>query len=131
MPADPSNGFQSVLSVFMEKFLQEKHACGYDYHEPTRILRRLDNFLVEEGLTAYELPGSIARKWLAKKAHESAGTQRQRITLVRHFSRFLLRLGYSAYVPRFHISCTKHIDFCPKNASRRRASQVLSGSGQA
>jgi len=61
MPNDPSNaGFQSVLAGFMEKFLQEKHACGYAYHEPTRLLRRLDEFLVQEGLAAHELPRSVA-----------------------------------------------------------------------
>jgi hypothetical protein len=50
MPTDPSNPpFQSVLASFMEKFLQEKHACGYAYQEPTRILRRLDDFLVQGG----------------------------------------------------------------------------------
>jgi len=65
MPNDPSNApFQSVLASFMETFLQEKHACGYGYHEPTRILRRLDDYLVQEGLTTHELPRSIARKWL-------------------------------------------------------------------
>jgi integrase/recombinase XerD len=114
MSTDPSNGFQSVLSVFMKKFLQEKHVCGYDYHEPTRILRRLDNFLVQEGLTTYELPGSIARKWLAKKAHESAGTQHQRIIVVRHFSRFLLRLGYSAYVPDSTLAARNPSTFVPR-----------------
>ena len=72
MPADPSNRFQSVLSGCMEKFLQEKHACGYAYREPTRILRCLDKFLVQEGLATCELPRSIALKWLAKQAHESA-----------------------------------------------------------
>jgi integrase/recombinase XerD len=114
MRADPSNGFQSVLSAFMEKFLQEKHACGYAYHEATRILRRLDNFLVQEGLTTQELPGSIARKWLAKKAHESAGTQRQRIAVTRHFSRFLLRLGYSAYVPDSTLAARNRSSFTPR-----------------
>ena len=131
MPTDPSNRFQSVLSAFMEKFLQEKHACGYAYHEPTRILRRLDDFLVQEGLATHELPGSVARKWLAKKAHESAGTQQQRITVVRHFSRFLLRLGYSAYVPDSTLAARNPIDFCAQNADRRRASKVLSGRGRA
>src|SRR5262250_2234656 len=67
MPADSANRFQSLLSACMEKFLLEKHACGYAYREQTRILRHLDNFLVQEGLATYELPGSIARKWLAKK----------------------------------------------------------------
>ena len=96
MPTDPCHAFQSVLSACLEKFLQEKHAGGYDYHEPARILRHLDNLLVQEGLTTYELPSSVARKWLAKKAHESARTHLQRITVTRQFSKFLLRLGYSA-----------------------------------
>ena len=117
MPADPSNGFQSVLSACMEKFLQEKHACGYAYHELTRVLRHLDHFLVEEGLATYELPGSTARKWLAKKAHESGRTQQQRITLVRQFSRFLLRLGYSAYVPDSTLAARNRSTFVPRMLS--------------
>ena len=100
MPNDAfRTGFQSVLAPFMQQFIQEKHACGYAYHEPTRILHRLDEFLVQEGLATRELPGPVARKWLSKKPHESTRTQQQRITLVRHFSRFLLRAGYPAYVP--------------------------------
>jgi integrase/recombinase XerD len=117
MPADSSRGFQSVLSACMEKFLQEKHACGYDYREATRILRQLDNFLVQEGLATCELPGPIARKWLAKKAHESAQTQRHRITLVRQFSRFLLRLGYSAYVPDSTLAARNRSSFIPRMLS--------------
>jgi len=115
MPNDASNtGFQSVLAPLMDKFLQEKHACGYAYHEPTRILRRLDDFLVQEGLAADELPRSVARKWLAKKAHESARTQQQRITLVRHFSRFLLRAGYPAYVPDSTLAARNPSTFVPR-----------------
>jgi site-specific recombinase XerD len=118
MPNDASNpGFQSVLAPFMEKFLQEKHASGYTYHEPARILRRLDDALVQEGLAARELPRSIARKWLAKKTHESARTQQQRITVVRHFSRFLLRLGHSAYVPDSTLAARNPSSFIPRMLS--------------
>jgi integrase len=87
----------------MEQFLQEKHACGYQYHEPTRLLRRLDDFLCQEGLTTDELPRSLVHKWVAKRAHESARTQQQRLMVVRQFSRFLVRHGYPAYVP----DCTR------------------------
>ena len=115
MSTDPSNApFQSVLAGFMEKFLQEKRACGYAYHEPARILRRLDDFLIQEGLARCELPRAIARKWLAKKAHESARTQQQRVTVVRHFSRFLLRLGYSAYVPDSTLAARNPSTFVPR-----------------
>jgi len=114
MPTDPSPAFQRVLSACLEKLLQEKHTCGYDYHEPTRILRHLDNFLVQEGLTTYALPSSIVRKWLAKKAHESARTHRQRITVTRQFSRFLWRLGYSAYVPDSTLAARHPSTFVPR-----------------
>jgi integrase/recombinase XerD len=118
MPNDASNAtFQSILAPFMDKFLQEKHACGYAYHEPTRILRHLDDFLVQEALATHELPRSVARKWLAKKTHESASTQQHRITLVRHFSRFLLRLGYPAYVPDSTLAARNPSSFTPRMLS--------------
>lgn len=108
MPNDASNnGFQSILAPFMDHFLQEKHACGYAYHEPIRLLHRLDDFLVRAGLATLELPRSVARDWLAKKPHESAATQQQRITLVRQFSRFLLQAGYPAYVPDSTLAARK------------------------
>src|SRR5437763_8009360 len=114
MPTDPCNEFQSVLSVCMEKFVLAKHACGYAYRGPARMLRHLDKFFVQEGLSTCELPGPIARKWLAKKAHESVQTQEQRITLVRQFSKFLLCLGYSAYVPDSTLTARTPATFVPR-----------------
>jgi site-specific recombinase XerD len=114
MPADPSNGFQSVLSALMEKFLQEKHACGYAYHEEARTLWNLDKLLVQKGLATHELPRSMAQEWLAKKPHESARTQQLRITLVRQFSRFLLRFGHSAYVPDSTLAARNRSTFVPR-----------------
>src|SRR5947208_2431810 len=107
-------GFQSVLAALMETFLQEKHACGYAYQEPTRILRRLDEFLVQEGVVRPEFPRCVAQQWLAKKPHESARTQQQRITLVRHFARFLVRLGYPAYVPDATVAARHPSHFVPR-----------------
>ena len=114
MPTDSSHDFQSVLSPCMEKFLHEKHACGCAYQEQARILRQLDKLLVQEGLATCELPAPMARKWLAKKPHESVETQRPRFTLVRQFSRFLLRLGYSAYVPDSTLAARNRSTFVPR-----------------
>lgn len=114
MPSDASNtGFQSVLAPLMNRFLQEKRACGYAYHEPFRILHRLDDFLVQQGLETLELPRGLARNWLAKKPHESASTQQQRITIVRQFSKFLLTAGCPAYVPDSTVAARKCI-FVPR-----------------
>ncbi len=114
MPSDASNAeFQSVLAPLMDRFLQEKRACGYAYHEPFRILHRLDDFLVQEGLETLELPRGLARNWLAKKPHESASTQQQRITVFRQFSKFLLTAGCPAYVPDATVAARKSI-FVPR-----------------
>jgi integrase/recombinase XerD len=126
MPNDPSNApFQSVLAPFMDRFLQEKHACGYRYHEPTRILRHLDHFLLQEGLTSCELPRSIAQKWLAKRTHESPRTQQQRIMVVRQFSRFLCRLGYSAYVPDSTLAPRGQSSFTPRIRTHEEIRKLL------
>jgi integrase/recombinase XerD len=118
MPNDASNiGFRSVLTPFMDRFVQEKHSCGYAYYEPTRILHRLDDFLLQEGLATLELPRSLVRKWLAKRPHESASTQQHRITLVRHFSGFLLRSGYPAYVPDSTLTARNPPTFVPRMLS--------------
>jgi integrase len=110
-------GFQSVLAPLMNQFVQEKHVCGYAYHEPIRLLHRLDDFLVQERLTTLELPRSLTRKWLAKKPHESAKTQQPRIIVVRHFARFLLRAGYPAYVPESILAARNPATFVPRMLS--------------
>ena len=115
MPTDASNiGFQSVLAPFMDQFLQEKHACGYTYQESTRILHRLDDFLVQEGLATLELPRSIAGNWLAKKLHESPTTQQHRIILVRHFSRFCCKPAIPRMCPTPHCLLAIHGLMCPE-----------------
>lgn len=126
MPSDPSSAqFQSILAPFMDRFLQEKNACGYQYHEPTRILRRLDDFLFQEGLRSCELPRSIAQRWLAKRTHENPRTHQQRIMVVRQFSRFLCRIGYSAYVPDSTLAPREQSSFAPRILTHEEIRKLL------
>ena len=98
----------------MTRFLKEKHACGYSYAEPTRLLHRLDDLLVQEKQTAIELPRSAVWNWLAKRSSESASSHQQRVIVVRHFSRFLLRTGHTAYVPDCRLSGHARTRFVPR-----------------
>lgn len=120
-----SSGFQSILAPLMEKFLQEKRSCGYRYHEESRILRHLDNFVSKEGLMRVELPGPVAKKWLSKTTHESSRTHQQRITVVRQFSRFLCRLGYCAYVPDSTLTTRNNTNFVPRILTREEIGKLL------
>lgn len=46
--------FQSILAPFLEKFIQEKRACGYQYDEQTRVLGHVDLFLSGKELKSTE-----------------------------------------------------------------------------
>ena len=117
MSADASSiNFQSILAPFMGDFLREKRSCGYAYADPARILHRLDDFLVQQGLETLALPRCLAQTWLARTNHESVATQQRRATLLRQFSKFLLRVGYSAYVPD-SIPGTRSALFVPRMLS--------------
>ena len=90
--------FKSPLSEFLEKFINEKQACGYKYYAETKLLESFDQFLVQEKLINIELPEGLVKHWVAKREHGSAGTQRHRIGIVRQFSEFLVQLDYPAYI---------------------------------
>jgi site-specific recombinase XerD len=98
----------------MTLFVQEKQACGYRYNEEIRQLALFDHFLFDAGLQGSELPRSIARQWLAKRFHESAGTHQHRITVVRQFAKFMIRLGYSAYIPEGGLVAREARSFVPR-----------------
>jgi len=114
MPADSPNGFQSVLSVCMEKIPSGKVRLRIRLSGGDSNLAALDTFGAG-GAATCELPGPIARKWLAKKSARKCTNQRHRITLVRQFSRFCCA-GYSAYVPDFTLATRNRSTLRAQNA---------------
>ena len=90
--------FKSILAPLLEQYIQEKRACGYRYQVGAEGLAQLDRYLFECKLDTLELPKPLTLLWIAKRHHESQSTQQHRICLIRQFARFLIRLGYPAYV---------------------------------
>jgi integrase len=122
--------FQSILAPLLEKFIQEKRACGYRYDEGTRILGHFDRFLSGNELKSTELPRSLTKQFLSKQAHESSSTHRHRITLVRQFALFLIRLGYSAYVPDLTLVARERASFTPRILTQDEIRQLLQAADQ-
>lgn len=117
--------FQSNLAKFMDKFIQEKKACGYRYDEETRILGHFDRFLSDNEIKGSELPRVVTKKWLSKTIYESSGTHKHRITVVRQFAKFLLRLGYPAYVPDSTLASRERSSFSPHILTHEEIRKLL------
>ena len=110
----PTRSGQSPLGSLMAQFIEEKQACGYGYVAESALLGRLDRFLVGHGLSEPALPRDLVEQWVAKRPHESPGTQQLRFRLTRHFATFLTHQGYSAYVPDSHRMPKRRSNFVPR-----------------
>lgn len=122
--------FHSIFAPLLEKFIQEKRACGYRYDEGTRILGHFDRLLSGNELRSTELPRSLTKQFLSKRAHESTGTHRHRITIIRQFATFLLRLGYSAYVPDLTLVARERSSFTPRILTQEQIRTLLQAADQ-
>ena len=118
-------GGHSPLAPLMEQFVQEKRACGYRYVENALILRRFDAFLCQQGLQRCELSKSLSWQWLAKQPHENANTQLGRISVVRQFAMFLVRMGHPADVPDRAIGAKAATYFIPRILTHDEIRRVI------
>jgi len=118
-------GGHSPLAPLMEQFVQEKRACGYRYVENALILRRFDAFLCQQGLQRCELSKSLNWQWLAKQPHENANTQLGRISVVRQFAMFLVRMGHPADVPDRAIGAKAATYFIPRILTHDEIRRVI------
>lgn len=125
MSAEQETRFQSALAPLMEQFVQEKRACGCRYRSSAELLACFDRFLANQALPPMELPGSVARKWLAKQPHESAATQQHRISIVRQFTQFMCRQGYRADVPHRLLGAKSAASFSPRILTHAEVEQLL------
>jgi integrase len=128
--ANEQAAFHSALAPLMERFLAEKHACGYGYREEARCLRCFDRFLSDEGLASMELPRRLARKWLSRNGSEHPRTQQARITLVRQFATFLCRIGYPAYIPDATLGTRRCPDYVPRIFTQSEIQMLLAAADQ-
>jgi len=109
----PTLAFHSGLAPWLEKFIAEKHVCGYKYATEAKELRRLDRFLSHQGLETAVLPRTLVESWITKDPNESSRTQRTRIGLVRRLATFLLLQGCPAYLAPARLTAKEPSPFVP------------------
>lgn len=87
----------SVFAPYIIKFLEQKRADGYVYDHGERILQRFDRYCTENNLQEPLLTYDLIYAWIAT-ARPSC------LYCFRQFSKFLLSIGITAYVPRNSVS---------------------------
>lgn len=90
--------FTSYLRELLDGYVKEQRAVGYKYIKGASLLRMLDSHLEKNPLTEKRLPNESVLSWTAKKPNETDSNRNGRISTVRGFAKYMVRLGYEAYI---------------------------------
>lgn len=101
--------FTSKLSDLLDGYIKEQRAVGYKYIKGASLLKRLDSCLERNNLTEKRLPKEIVLLWTEKKPNETDSTRNGRISIARGFAKYMVRLGYEAYIyPAVALKITRY-----------------------
>lgn len=105
--------FHSPLADQMIEFVEMKRGCGYKYEVNVKSLRRLDRYLVENGLSRKCLPQKLMEPWLNRRSYENLRNQSARVSIVRQFAQYLLAVGVPAYYPSKYSIPKRKMSYVP------------------
>lgn len=95
MPNEPA--YKSTLAKEIADFISEKHALGFKYTEEAGIMRRFDEYWSAHGYEKAGLSVDNLADWCLVGDSEGAGSFRERVSVVRQFSKYLNGIGIVSY----------------------------------
>lgn len=90
--------FESILGELISGYIEEKRAVGCKYTKGSSLLKNFDTFIVKTHLREKKLPKELVLLWTKKKPNESERTRNARISIIRGFAKYMVRLDYEAYI---------------------------------
>jgi len=105
--------FIGALAVLMKKYVDEKRALGRLFNKQSQMLVRVDKLSIALELDKPELTRELVECWIELSPNESRKNQRYRLNFIKLFGKFMIRLGYKAYIPTVKISSRDDAVFVP------------------
>jgi len=90
--------FESILGELIAGYIEEKRAVGYKYIKASSLLKQFDTLATREHLEEKELPKELVLLWTEKRPNETKSNRNGRISIVRGLAKYMVRLGYEAYI---------------------------------
>ena len=94
MTVNAANIFHSILAEGMERFLTHKRAAGRRYYTEGTVLRLLDRYLIEQGITsADQITPELLNAFLASRPRKRPRSFNHLLTVTRGFFNWLVQQG--------------------------------------
>lgn len=92
--------FKDVAPLYIEY----KKSLGYDCKSEEKALKRMDKYFYNQNVTEVKLTKEMVENYGAKRDNEAISTQRKRLTLMKQFALFLIKMGYkNVYVNHINL----------------------------
>jgi len=99
--------FKSILGKLIAGYIEENRAVGYKYTKCASLLKQFDALVAKKHLADTKIPKKLVLAWTKKRPNETESTRNGRISAVRGLARYMVRLGYGAYI---YPACAVSID---------------------
>ena len=96
---DVLSGFEGSFSELLVQFVQLKQALGYQYIADGEMLKRFSRFSLNYSIKDHTLSKELVDAWTEKRPNERDVTREKRINNIRQFTKYLVDIGYVAYIP--------------------------------
>lgn len=90
--------FSSVLGPIINDYILEKQSLGYKYSKGSKLMKKFDDFLINNNYKMLSLSKEIVLKWTNPRLNESKSTRSGRISAIRGLAKYMTRLEYNAYI---------------------------------
>jgi len=96
--SDKTVTFESILGELVTGYIEEMRAVGYKYIKGASLLKQFDALAAKKHLHEKKLPKELVLSWTSKRPNEADSTRSGRISAVRGLAKYMVRLGYKAYI---------------------------------
>ena len=90
--------YTSYCAAEFNGFLQYRISGGSNGLEERRVLKSLDDYLIQSGMVKKKLDGIIVDAWI-NSLNVGGNTKAHYVSVYRQFAHYLTGLGYKAYIP--------------------------------
>ena len=94
--------YKSVLTPFISGLLNEKRSLGFSYQTEELILKRFDQYCVDNNLKDFCVTKDFLNGWCLQSKTEGISNQKKRISVVRQLMLYMISLGNVVYLPKFN-----------------------------
>lgn len=115
--------WKSEISALLQGYLTEKRMTGFKFKIQGRDLERFDDYFYRNGYSGIRLTKPMTDKFIYGIDYEKASTHYRKEILINDFAEFLIRQGYTVYVPPVKSAPEKrcsHIPYIFSNEELKR-----------